>query len=517
MMTTEAKLKIAPHSKESEMMVLGCMLIDQENLKYAIDELSESDFYFSEHKLIFKSMKSLFQQGKLIDVHLLSEELKRRDDLKKIGDVGYIVTLAQFVGTSTYVQEYVDLVKNKSILRNLIDQAHEIQTAALENPDNATFLIEKYRIALKEIEQRHGKKIPIVKVEEHLNKLENLRESFRGKKYLGLRVKTIEEFNENLLGLRKLNLLAAAPNVGKTALTIQLALEVLLTEPDACLAYFSLEMSSIEIFTRMKLYLAEMNFRTMIFGSTNNQQTLYSEDEFKKLRVSDETLKSFGDRLQIIDTATCPFIDSRSIINYVENLKSATKCKRALVVIDYLQVWPFDPKMRFPSENEADKWRIGEMKKIRDAMNEDPVIVISEARKPSGSSDVWGGDLSDVMGSARGTYTPDVVMLLSQLRPISLSKIWDKNNMPKDLLLDADIECAENEKAGMAIRIFLAKHGIALCKLDVPKARDGMHKFNTLLEFHFHKNIFKKVDWKRIKELVNKENPGKNNTLNFFN
>ena len=150
---------------------------------------------------------------------------------------------------------------------------------------------------------------------------------------------------------------------------------------------------------------------------------------------------------------------------------------------------------------------MGEMKKIRDAMNEDPVIVISEARKPSAASDTWGGDLSDVMGAARGTYTPDVVMLLSQLKPKALSKLWDKHNLPKDLEIVDDLECSEDEKPGMIIKNFLAKHGIAICKLDVPKARDGMHKFNILLEFHFHKNTFRKVNWKGLLELV------KNNTV----
>ena len=456
-MTTETKVKIAPHSKESEMMVLGCMLKNDEGLKFAADELNESDFYFTEHKVIFKSLQSLHHQGKPVDVHLLCEELKRKEELAKVGGASFIVNLAQYAGTSTNVEEYIDSLKNKSFLRSLLYHSQDIERTALEGPDDALYLLEKHQKSLKEIEGRFGKRLPIVKIDDHIDKLEKLRETFKGKKYLGLRVKTIDEFNENLLGLRKLNLLAAAPNVGKTALTIQLALEVLLTEEDACLAYFSLEMSSLEIFTRMNLYLSEMNFRKMIFGEINNRQNLYTELEYKKLAAANETLKKLGHRLQIVDTVSCPFIDSRTIINYVENLKAKTKCSRAIVIIDYLQVWPFNPNLRFPSENEADKWRMGEMKKIRDAMGEDPVIVISEARKPSGSNDVWGGDLSDVMGSARGTYTPDVVMLLSQLRPTALSKLWEKNNMPKDLPLDADVGMCRGRKGRNGNKALLSK------------------------------------------------------------
>lgn len=515
-MTTQ--IKIAPQSKESEMMVLGCMLTSADSLKLVAEELDDSDFFYTEHKIIFQALKSSYRQHKPADVHLVCEELKRQDKLSSAGGAAYLTSLAQFVGTSAYVEEYVDVLKNKTLLRNLIHHSQGIEKTALDNPENATTLIERYQNDLKGIEQRYGKKLPLIKLEDRLNQLDIMRETHNGKKYLGLRVKTIDEFNENLLGLRKLNLLAAAPNVGKTALTIQLALEVLLTEPDACLAYFSLEMSASEIFTRMNLYLAEMNFRNFIFGKqdkNNNGQVQYTEEDFKKINHSKETLKKIGDRLQIIDTTTCPFIDSKSIINYVDNLKNVTKCSRAIIVIDYLQVWPFSPNLRFPSDNEADKWRMGEMKKIRDAMNEDPVIVISEARKPSGSNEVWGGDLSDVMGSARGTYTPDVVMLLSQLKPKALVKFWEKNRLPKDLEVDEDLECSEEEKPGLIIKNFLAAHGIAICKLEVPKARDGMQKFSILLEFHFHKNTFKKVNWQGLSELVKRTNFKKTKYLDF--
>ncbi|MBA3706711.1 MAG: hypothetical protein H0W84_12665 [Bacteroidetes bacterium] len=66
---------------------------------------------------------------------------------------------------------------------------------------------------------------------------------------------------------------------------------------------------------------------------------------------------------------------------------------------------------------------------------------------------------------------------------------------------DDDIECTEEEKAGFALKNFLAKHGIAICKLEIPKARDGMQKFNLLIEFHFHKNIFKKLDLNALRKL----------------
>jgi len=354
-----------------------------------------------------------------------------------------------------------------------------------------------------------GSTLPIISINDRIKSHNELLNLYRGKKYLGLRVKTIEEFNEKLKGLRKLILLAAAPNVGKTALTVQLAQEVLAIEEDACLVYISLEMTADEIFTRMNLCLSGLDFDTFVLGkeqveTENGRQPLFSPEELKKINESTKKLEQIGDRLQIIDSATCPMLNSQAVIDYIERLKTKTKCTRVIVIIDYLQVWPIPLGLRFSSDIEADKWRIGEIKKIRDAINksnQDPVIVISESRKPTSADDAWGGDLSDVMGSARGTYTPDAVLLLSALQPAQLKKLWEQMKMPSITYREGGNEL-EDSKDPSNIKGFLAHHGIAICNLKMPKARDGMKKFNILLAFHFYKNKFSQINWLDIRMLA---------------
>lgn len=351
--------------------------------------------------------------------------------------------------------------------------------------------------------------LPIIPIKDRISSHNDMLSQYRGKKYLGLRVKTIEELNENLKGLRKLILLAAAPNVGKTALTIQLAQEVLSVEEDACLVYISLEMTSDEIFTRTNLCLSGLDFNTFVLGkeqieNEDGGQPLFSTDELRKIEESTKHLEQIGDRLQIIDLSTCPTLNSDIVINYIERLKTQTKCSRAIVIIDYLQVWPIPQGLRFSSDIEADKWRIGEIKKIRDAINkinQDPIIVISEARKPASNDDSWGNDLSDVMGSARGTYTPDAVLLLSAIQPAQLKKLWEKMKMP-DITYKGEENEPDDPKDPSNIKGFLAHHGIAICNLKMPKARDGMKKFNILLAFHFYKNKFTPINWSEIKTVA---------------
>ena len=127
----QIKVKVPPNSKESEMMVLGCMLTKINSLNIAADALRSIDFYYTEHQTIFDALVLLFKNDKPADIHLVSEELKRTDKLDKIGGVGYLTTLAQYAGTSAYVEEYVELIKNKSILRRMIFTAQEIEKKAL--------------------------------------------------------------------------------------------------------------------------------------------------------------------------------------------------------------------------------------------------------------------------------------------------------------------------------------------------------------------------------------------------
>src|ERR1700733_10014884 len=118
------------------MMVLGCMLTSINALNIAADALDDSDFYYTEHKIIFQVLKTAYKSEKPADVHLVCEELKRQDQLKAVGGAAYITTLAQYAGTSAYIEEYTELVRNKAILRSMINAAQVVEKKALEEPED---------------------------------------------------------------------------------------------------------------------------------------------------------------------------------------------------------------------------------------------------------------------------------------------------------------------------------------------------------------------------------------------
>jgi hypothetical protein len=222
MAKTQRKIKEAPHSKESEMMVLGCMLTSINSLNIGSHSLDVTDFYFSEHKILFQVLKSAYKQDKPADVHLVCEELKRRDELDTAGGVAYITTLAQYAGTSAYIEEYCDILKNKSILRRMLRASKVIEKHALDEHPDAHQALEEAQALLTEISNHGSKeKFPI----QFLDRNEFLFRMPPPKPML-LEYLLDNEKHAGFLPKGIVGMLAGAGGVGKTHLLAQLAIAI---------------------------------------------------------------------------------------------------------------------------------------------------------------------------------------------------------------------------------------------------------------------------------------------------
>lgn len=266
-MPESIEIKVAPHSKEAEMMVLGCMLGSINALNIAADQLDDSDFYFTEHKTIFQTLKTAYKLEKPADVHLICEELKRLDKLKAVGGAAYIMTLAQYAGTSAYIEEYVDLVKSKSVLRKMIHAAQTVEKKALDNPADVNQALDEAQNLFFTISQSTGQNsgklladiFNGVKSESgtpFLKELEERQLKFKEKGpedpgITGL-VTHFNDVDKMLNGFNKSNLmiLAARPAMGKTALAINFA-ENLCFKSNLPVGIFSLEMSAEQLVHRI--------------------------------------------------------------------------------------------------------------------------------------------------------------------------------------------------------------------------------------------------------------------------
>ncbi|MCB1111604.1 MAG: replicative DNA helicase [Chlamydiales bacterium] len=279
------KIKIAPNSKESEMMVLGCMLTSINALNIAADALDDSDFYFTEHKIIFEVLKTLYKNDKPADVHLVAEELKRMDKLKAVGGVAYVTTLAQYAGTSAHIEQYCDLIRDKSILRKMITASQSVEKRALEEPQDVFDALDEAQQLFFNISQSHsplsGRTISEVLTgvksetgQPFLKELEERQEEYklRGPEDPG--ISGIPTFLHDLdkmidgLGASNLMILAARPAMGKTALALNIG-ENVCFKGNIPVGIFSLEMSAEQLVHRLVCSQAEVESDKIKTGSLN--------------------------------------------------------------------------------------------------------------------------------------------------------------------------------------------------------------------------------------------------------
>lgn len=221
---TETTTITLPSSKESEMMVLGCMLSSTHALNISCKVLSESDFFFMEHKLIFQSIKSTWNTQGVGDVYLTCEDLKNKDRLKSVGGAAYITTLAQYAGTSAYVEEYIETLKQHSNKRRVVELAIDLQKKAISEEDIQKTIISAQE-SLKLIERNKGAKdkFPI----RFLNEFnENFLIVEPAKKAMLLEYAKSDGKSSGFLPKSIVAMIVGAGGVGKTHLLAQLAISI---------------------------------------------------------------------------------------------------------------------------------------------------------------------------------------------------------------------------------------------------------------------------------------------------
>lgn len=308
---------------------------------------------------------------------------------------------------------------------------------------------------------------------QHKTKLEQ----YRGKKFLGLPQNTLPTLDKAISGFRGLMLLAAPPNMGKTALGVQIGLDIVKTNPDACFFFVSMEMSRWDIMTRMLCRLAQVNYDTLARGNPPHHNL--QDDVQLKVNKAEEHLRNWGQRIHILDDPE-PSLDL--IQTKLAALKRHTGASTAFILIDYLQIWsiPNEVKGRIHSDLDADKYRIGAMKQLQSTG--DAVLVISEVRKagtgdkPSDQSP--SAALADVMGSARAGYTPDMVFILRPKDNQTASQSPSKGHRRYD----------QEEDTSSTLPVFQR------LELHIVKGRDGVTKRTIPLNFYYNLHQFEETN-----------------------
>lgn len=408
------KIRIAPNSKESEMMVLGCMLTSINSLNIAADGLDEADFYYTEHKILFQTLKTAYKLEKPADVHLICEELKRQDKLKAIGGAAYVTTLAQYVGTSAYIEEYVELVKHKAILRRMISAAQTVEKTALEEPKDVLATLDEAQALFFQISQTAspaagtliGEILSGTKAESKtpfLRELQERQELFqqRGPEdsgITGIRTHYVD-LDKMINGFNNSNLmiLAARPAMGKTALALNIA-ENICFKNGISVGIFSLEMSAEQLVHRIICSQAEVESDKIKTGSLNGI-------EYQRIVASVNQMS--GHTLVIDDQPGLKITDLRARARRMKETYGV-----GFLVIDYLQLISGSGSFRTTENRQNEISEISRLLKNLARELNLPILCLSQLSRKVEERQGHRPMMSDLRESGSIEQDSDIVLFL---------------------------------------------------------------------------------------------------------
>jgi replicative DNA helicase len=361
-------LRVPPHSIDAEQAVLGGLMLDERAWERIADKLSEDDFYRKDHRLIFRAIGELSNKNMPCDAVTLGEWFDSNGLAELVGGSSYVVQLANSTPSAANITAYAEIVREKSILRQLIDAGTEIVGDGFQPEGRSSQEIlesaEKKVFDIAESGAR-GKKgyVPMRKAVQEAFQILHQRYESKGS-VTGLAT-GFADLDEMTAGLQPSDLIivAARPSMGKTALAVNMAEHAALKSRKA-VAIFSMEMSA-----------SQLAFRLISSLGRINQQHLRTGD------IHEEEWPRVTSAITLLADAKI-FIDDTPALSPAELRARARRLKRehdlGLIVIDYLQL------MAVPGNKENRATEISEISRSLKAMAKEmniPVIALSQLNR----------------------------------------------------------------------------------------------------------------------------------------
>ena len=388
--------RIPPHSVESEQSILGSILLDKDAIITVSETIRPSDFYKEAHKIIYECMLKLSNKNEPIDLITLTEELKKQGHLDDVGGISYITSLSTIVPTTSNVKYYADIVKEKSVLRQLIKASNDIINLGYENSVKVEEVLERAEKRIFDISQEKAsddfKSINEVLVDAY-DMIEKL---YTNKSDVTGITTGFKDLNKNINGLQRtdLILIAARPAMGKTAFSLNLVQNAAL-KGDASVAVFSLEMSKDQLVQRMLAAQSHVELKKIKTGTL---------DENDWPRIIDAMAVLSNASIHIDDTPGIKISELRSKCRKLKIEKGLD-----LILIDYLQL------MEGEGNNESRQQEIAKISRSLKIIAKElncPVVALSQlSRAPEQRAD-HRPMLSDLRESGSIEQDADIVMFL---------------------------------------------------------------------------------------------------------
>ena len=411
--------RIPPHSVESEQSILGSILLDKDAIIAVAETITPTDFYKDAHRIIYESMMALNNKNEPIDMVTLTDELRKRGYLDDIGGVTYLTSLSTIVPTTSNVKYYADIVKEKSVLRQLIKASNDIINLGYGSGESAENVLDFAEKKIFDISQERTND-DFKPINQVLMDTYDMIESIYSNKSDVTGVTTgFKDLNKKINGLQRTDLIlvAARPAMGKTAFALNLVQNAAI-KGNASVAVFSLEMSKEQLAQRMVAAQSNVELKKMKTGTLND-----------------------ADWPRII-SAMAVMSDAKIFIDDTPGIKInelRSKCRKLkmeqgldLVMIDYLQLMESD------SKNESRQQEISKISRSLKILAKEldcPVVALSQlSRAPEQRAD-HRPVLSDLRESGAIEQDADIVMFLYR------DEYYHSDSEKKDL---AEIIIAKN-------------------------------------------------------------------------
>ena len=417
---------VPPQAVELEETVLGALMLEKDSIIAVQEYITADAFYTEEHRLIYKAIESLSAELKPIDLYTVTERLKARKELKKVGGAAYLAQLTQKVGSAANIEFHAKIIAQKYVQRELIRSATEIQRRSYDEDQDVTDLIGFAESEIFKVAEGHVKR-SVQNAKDILAKaLAQIEQASKNTSAFNGVPSGFMAIDRVTLGWQPSDLIiiAARPSMGKTAFVLAMARNMAI-DHEAPVAFFSLEMSAVQLM--MRLIVAE---------------TGLSGTDIKSGRLTPEQWRHLESATKPLGTAPL-YIDDTPALSVFEFRSKARRLKIhhdiKIIVIDYLQLMTGNQDSKGNREQEV-AFISRTLKAIAKELDI-PIIALSQLNR---STETRGGSkrpqLSDLRESGAIEQDADIVAFIH--RPEYYGINTDENGMPT---------------AGMA-EIIIAKH-----------------------------------------------------------
>ena len=428
--------KIPPQDLEAEKSVLGSFMIDKEAIHRVTDILLPRDFYQKQNRTIYEAMLSLYEKQQPIDILSVSRRLQDSKFLDEAGGKSYLTELVNSVPTATHVAHYAQTIKNKSVLRHLIEASYNIAQLGYKEGEDINVLVNEAEQLIFQISQRSAFG-QFAEVKNELQKAFTRIQEVQDNPGVLRGIPTgFKDLDELLTGFHPgdLVIIASRPSVGKTSLALDIARNVFKYQKKN-VGIFSLEMPKEQILERLLASEANIDLQLMHKGGLERKGEF---DDFERLNKALDTLSN----------ATI-FINDMPTANMLQIRAQSRRLKREkgldLIIIDYLQL--IDPM----NMRESRVQQITEISRSLKALARElhtPVIALSQLSR---NVEQRGGEpqLSDLRDSGSIEQDADVVMFLHRER---------QRDSEDDTLEDGDFAPDITNQDQETIKVLIRKH-----------------------------------------------------------